>query len=393
MRKFFNILLLLMASALIVLLIILWTERNTTVILPAPTGKYAVGRTSFEWTDTSRIDSLALEGEKKRELFIWVWYPAEKTGEHASDYLPKEWRDAISERQGTFSRYFSRKLHKIQSHSIEGATLSGTKDRFPVIFIKSGIGPMTIDYTTFAEDLASNGYVVIGSESPFSSNVVVFSGNRIVNSNARGNPSGNLTAVDRNLRIDRLVTIWTEDLRFILDRLEQLDDRDSTYQFYRRLNFKNIGIFGHSLAGAAAFRFCFDDPRCKAGVSIEGVPVGRLSEPDKPFMFLTGDFSEKDSSSAQVNNIIGRIYRHLPEGSAWVKIRGAKHYNFSDQALIRERFFAKKSGDLGNVGRRRGLEISAAYLRTFFDVNLKGQPKTQITGLSKKYPNVILEIK
>jgi dienelactone hydrolase len=394
MRKIFNILLALVVAVILVMVIYLWTERNSKVNLPAPTGKYAVGRTSFEWTDTSRIDSLAMEAGKKRKLFLWVWYPAENNQKiQASDYLPREWRDAEAERQGPFSKFLTRKLEKVQSHSVDHARIAGNKDRFPLILIKSGIGPMTTDYTTFAEDLASNGYVVIGSESPYSSNVVVFAGNQVVNDNSKGNPSGDFSAVDRNLRLDRLVTIWTDDLHFILDRLEKLDHGDSIYLLYRRLDLKKTGIFGHSLGGAAAFRFCFDDPRCKAGASIEGIPVGHIAELTKPFMFLTGDFSDKDSSGTQVRSIIEKIYRHLPQGSVWAKIKGAKHYNFSDQALIRERFFAKKAGDTGNIGRRKGLEITAACLRTFFDIHLKGKPISRASELSKQYPQITLQIK
>ena len=41
--------------------------------LPAPTGPYAVGRTSFDWVDESRSDSATPHGH--RELVVWLWYP------------------------------------------------------------------------------------------------------------------------------------------------------------------------------------------------------------------------------------------------------------------------------------------------------------------------------
>lgn len=395
MKRILNIILIAILVIVVLIFLAFLVERNLKVTLPAPTGNFAVGRTTFEWTDSTKVDSLAPKSGMNRELFLWVWYPTSKTKTESNrEYVPKEWRKAISRRQGLFSEFLTKKLSKVHAHSIDNAELSPGNNQYPVVLVKSGLGALTTDYSTFAEDLASNGYIVIGTDSPYSSSVVVFSGGRIINDNQKGNPMNATPSVDRDRRLDRLVSIWTDDTRFILDKLEQMNASDSINQFYRRLNLKKVGVLGHSLGGAAAFRFCFSDPRCKAGVSINGTPFGNVNENklSKPFMFLLAHQSgERDSTNIQIKTNIDTIYNQLPETRVWINLRGAKHFNFSDQALIKERFIARKSGDLGPIGERRGLEITATCLRTFFNAHLKGLSSPKINDLPEQYPEVILE--
>jgi hypothetical protein len=81
----------------------------------------------------------------------------------------------------------------------------------------------------------------------------------------------------------------------------------------------------------------------------------------------------------------------LPEGSAWINLKGARHFNFSDQAIIRERFVARQAGDIGKIGRRKGLTITAATLRAFFDTHLKGLKNVSVQDLPAKYPEIVFE--
>ncbi len=67
-------------------------RRYQTLVLPTPTGPYAVGRREYDWTDQSRYDPLAPHAGSKRELVVWAWYPAlhEPEAEIAS-YLSSKW--------------------------------------------------------------------------------------------------------------------------------------------------------------------------------------------------------------------------------------------------------------------------------------------------------------
>ena len=67
-------------------------RRHQTLVLPTPTGPYAVGRTEYDWTDQSRLDPLAPHAGMKRELVVWVWYAAlREPGAKIAPYLPPRW--------------------------------------------------------------------------------------------------------------------------------------------------------------------------------------------------------------------------------------------------------------------------------------------------------------
>ena len=63
------------------------SSSSPGVTLPAPTGPYAIGRTTFHWVDENRDEALTLSRSDKRELLVHLWYPTEQRGGR-SPYLP-----------------------------------------------------------------------------------------------------------------------------------------------------------------------------------------------------------------------------------------------------------------------------------------------------------------
>src|SRR5581483_1197040 len=65
---------------------------------PAPplTGKYAVGRREFVWTDFQRKEfgTNVAPGEHRR-LVVWIWYPAAKSTLASAPALPSLWSNTI----------------------------------------------------------------------------------------------------------------------------------------------------------------------------------------------------------------------------------------------------------------------------------------------------------
>src|SRR5579863_3347763 len=58
------------AVALITLFAFLWHEHRTEIILPAPTGHFAVGRTMYTWVNNAETDELApSHGSSERSWF------------------------------------------------------------------------------------------------------------------------------------------------------------------------------------------------------------------------------------------------------------------------------------------------------------------------------------
>ena len=73
---------------------------------------------------------------------------------------------------------------------------------------------------------------------------------------------------------------------------------------------------GHSLGGATALQFCHDDVRCKAGIDLDGAPLGNVTADGvrQPFMFLLGDHTgESDAPQvrAKIDAILQTVYRRI----------------------------------------------------------------------------------
>ena len=81
---------------------------------------------------------------------------------------------------------------------------------------------------------------------------------------------------------------------------------------------QRLGMFGHSFGGATALQFCHDDPRCKAGIDIDGAPYGSVVQEGlkQPFMFILSDHSRElsDPANRHVLAHIQSIYDRLPNG-------------------------------------------------------------------------------
>src|SRR5215469_1632337 len=109
-------------------------RRNQTLVLPAPTGPYAVGRVEYDWTDQSRTDPLAPQAGSKRELIVWAWYPAMRVaGERLAPYLPAKWAQLNDQQHGSFGQILFQRTDSIQTHSVENAPMATPSAPFPVL--------------------------------------------------------------------------------------------------------------------------------------------------------------------------------------------------------------------------------------------------------------------
>src|ERR1039457_420092 len=379
-------------AALVVLAIIgiaailglLRLEHGFAVTLPQPTGPFAVGRAMYDWVDNTRTDSLAPVAGQKREVIVWIWYPAAaKTPLQNAEYQPAPLRAALTSYEGPLmSKFLTRDESLVRAHSGLDADLSPAQRTYPVVIMKSGIGALATDYTTLAEDLASHGFVVVGSDSPYSTVVVVFADGRIAKRTPVGDPTEDLDEAARKRVASELVKVWSADTRFELDHLERLNSADASGKFSGRLDLGSVGVFGHSFGGATAAQFCHDDARCKAGNVIQESLA-------QPFLYLMSDHSnEKGEDSRQILANIKSICDSDKGGCQVATVRGARHFNFSDQALLKDRSLGRLAVMLGPVGERRGLAIAAACVNAFFEIHLKNTPANRLRHLSTEYPEI-----
>src|SRR5260370_28714315 len=263
--------------------------------------------------------------------------------------------------------------------------------------MRAGASLEVWNYSTLAEDLASHGYVVVGFDAPYRTFTVVFPDGRVVRRLPENNPELCLEKMgeERERCANRLLTAWSVDMAFALDRLEELNASDVSGKFTGRLDLTRVGVLGHSFGGAAALQFCHEDQRCRAGMDVDGAPQGSVIQAgiDRPFMFLLSDHGrESDSEGSQIWANIQSIYDRLPaDGRQRIEIHGANHFLFSDNGgLLKSHIVMRTLRLLGVVGidGRRQLAVTSYCLCSFFVAYLKGTGARLIKISSPLYPEI-----
>jgi predicted dienelactone hydrolase len=375
-------------AAVILLIAAMYLEHFLGTELPMPSGSYRVGRASYFFSSDAAARALAKEPE--HELAVWIWYPAASADtSKAADYLPAPWlRAAQQSWSWIMTQVFTRDLSKVRVHSVSDAPMSSAKRAYPIAVMRTGSSALTLQYTILAEDLASHGFVVVGFDAPYRTQLVVLPNGEVKYRLPQNDPEEVPLA-----QVNRVLMMWTQDVSFVLDRLEVLNDRDDRGLLTHRLDLTRIGVFGHSFGGAQALQLCHDDPRCKAGIDIDGIAFGSVVTDGvkQPFMFLLSDHSHdlgSETEGRQVAHDFHVIYEHLPATDrVALMIEGADHYSFSDGGVTRSHVMLSFLRGFGLViDGKSQLATTSACVSGFFDKYLNGKAEglarcTQLQGV------------
>jgi hypothetical protein len=333
--------------------------------LPAPTGSYVVGREQRQWTDTARVDPLAPQAGQPRVLAVWLWYPAAAATSAAAPYAPGPWTNL--RQQG----FFAGPLERIRTQTFDDVPVA--EGQFPLVVLEPGLGLSAPQFTTLAQNLASNGFIVAGVTPTYSANVSVIDG-RVVERTPLGNP-GDVT----DAAMDALVDVWVADARFVAGSVASLDGGD---RIAGHLRPGVVAYLGHSLGGATSLRACREDASCVGAVDLDGTPYGQVgsSGDDKPFLLLT---SQAGCQERQCQQLLSGT-----SASHWqYAVQGAEHFNFSDYgAYYLAPPLQSLLGQLGSINGARCLEIAGAVVLAFLDHVLRNGPPPD--GLAQRYPEL-----
>jgi predicted dienelactone hydrolase len=337
----------------------LWLEHRLPAELPAPTGTFAVGRTSYTWD----------------EIGAWVWYPA-AIATTPDDYLPPAIRTNWEHARPAFINFLTRDLSRVRGHSAPDVAISNAEPNYPVVILRAGGSGSALNFSSLAEDLASHGYVVVGLDIAATANPELCAGRS-----------------DEEDCATQIMAPLTGGIGRAIDHLQQIAKSDA--RFKSKVDLARVAVFGHSFGGAQAAQFCSQDRRCKAGIDIDGRPFGSVitNGIPVPFMFLLSDHgTPKDVVSQRILSQIQAIYDRQPHGSRLrIVIRGAHHFTFSDDgALLKSGVFRGLLRVVAGlrINGRRQVEVTAYALRTFFDEHLKGAPDSR--SLLARVPELVV---
>jgi len=371
--------------------------------LPAVTGRYPIGRVAFQWIDNSRPELETRVPDDKRELLVYVFYPAEAaSGVPRARYMPDAdvmmpyWKGDLTNR-----------LKALRAYSRENVALARGRAPFPVVLFAPGGGQKVLAYTTLLEDLASHGYVVGAIEPPYNAAAIQFPNGRTIGPLARADRGWEepKTRDDQPRIYEQMVLHWARDMSFVLDRLTELNNA-SQGLFAGRLDVARVGAVGHSRGGQAAGTVRLLDTRFRGAINLDGNIRGRGFQPIKgpdggqqPFMWIekqTPLLNDQELEKAQLPKTLyqeflaetTRLMQSVKGGSAHVTVArfGIEHLDFSDNPF----WGAAVALDV-RAGKRQTLAVTRAYVRAFFDGCLKGQ-WNDFRGLmaeaGKTYPEV-----
>jgi hypothetical protein len=251
-------------------------NENQQSILPHPSGEMGIGRLTFDWLDTTRIEPFT-SGHQYRELSVDIWYPAEVRTGTTAHYLNVNAFDKALDTTGLKSLVGVRAANlirsgKVRTHAIEGAPIAYKIKTAPILIFSHGMGMITQLYTAQIEDLVSHGYIVVAINHPYDAWLTLYNDGRSVPFEWLVREAANKTEEEQIAYENKRVDWWANDIRFVLNKLTSLNQNFSDeIPFAGHLDLQRIGAFGHSAGGRAAARACQLDHRLCACVDQDGV--------------------------------------------------------------------------------------------------------------------------
>ena len=381
---------------------------------PAPRGPYAVGTSEFRLTDTAREELLTERSGDYRQILVRVTYPA--LNDDAFARLPRDtiqgmasvvtgamWPNPVTVSWGA-----------IVTHARRNALLAATQQRYPVLIYSHGMGGNAEMNTVLTQHLASHGYVVMAIDHPFLNSGFRFEDGTMIGAeslfdsqfsnteeqdrkreelavlieNSRDVPLARLAelireraAVNRpqDARWARLHELMSADQRFLLDSLSSLPPGSL---LAGRLDLDRIGVFGMSSGGTTTHLTCTRDPRCRAGLNLDGFQPFLIDLPPLrvPFMHMV---SER-------NFQLAIAHESAEATSYFVRILGTDHPSFTDFVLSLHRL-RSVSNMLGTIDGERMLSLVNDYVLAFFDEALLDRREPILHGAtSDRYPEVVM---
>ncbi|WP_245719750.1 alpha/beta hydrolase family protein [Paenibacillus tianmuensis] len=376
-----------------------------------PAGPYGIGTVAYHWIDNTRDETSTLAAPgAKRELKVNVWYPASKDAKGTrAPYVPdsKVYTEAFQQ-ASDLPQLFLTSLGQVRTHAIEHAALSDAEAPYPVIIFSHGFRGFENQNMFQVEQLVSQGYIVAGINHTYSSMVSIFPDGRVALFDSVKNTESEIESLEQT---DKTNEVWVNDVRFVLDQLEQLAAADPDGRFTGRMDMERLGMLGHSFGGATTVQILLSDPRVRAGINMDGVLYGERRIPaagiSKPFLMISAN--EKDEENELTNpsaisddqfsalgmtrnevennkEINARFAPVTAGGNYWLKLNGTDHMSFSDNFLISP-IMEWTQG----VNARGTHRLVNDFTLDFFNHYLKGRPLQILNNAVGTHNDYILE--
>ncbi|MDE2806767.1 MAG: hypothetical protein OXN18_16620 [Gemmatimonadota bacterium] len=405
---------------------------------PSVSGPHAVGTVEFEVTDSLRSAQYAPEPTPYRRLYVRAWYPARVPGAGAQPrpyfteaevtVLPGMLLPALQQPVDAL-----RGCATLASNSYQDAELA--PGSFPVIGFNHGYTSYPAQQTALFEHLAANGYVVLSVGHPYESGGLVYPNGDVlllspaIMDDLMGYAANSasitvhyppslaegLEAVPEYLRelrkssLGQLGPVWQADVRFVLDRLEDIDVPASAEGVAAAIDHGNRGYMGMSYGGYIAAMLAQDDHRAKAAINLDGgYWTGELIDADvrTPFLMLNSDPTVAMATMPEEFNVYRGTYGpHAPTGGDLayerlataglrddvhrIMIPGVQHIAVADfPEILGAPGTAPLLGEPEMTARLTAIQND--FVLGFLDRYMKGVESNYPTDVLEKYPELFV---
>ncbi|KAH8661552.1 Alpha/Beta hydrolase protein [Tricladium varicosporioides] len=335
---------------------------------PYLTSPLPVGVITYELNNTS--------AEPTRDLMISIFYPASPASPSfplarafgpQTDYYTDNW---IANLTNGSSATVS-----LLAHS--NVPISLPHEHVPVLFFSPGYGNSRVYYSGAAQDLASNGYIVITMDHPVDSDFIEYPSGR----NATYIENDNQPIAAFAPFVDRRVS----DISFILNDLSKSPRIPGMRS---KLKLEKVGALGHSLGGCTAAALMLNSTRFIAGINMDGSMTGPVTTLglSSPFLMLASSQHTRDGDPSW-----GTFYDSLKGWKRVIRVSGTEHHHYADTLYLANVLRKDDSVNKPYLSGERMFAIETELVVGFFDKWFKGGDGSVLAGPTKELPELIFD--
>ena len=331
-------------------------------------GTYFVGTQNFQVVDSSRAMWFTDNIKGPRKLSVKIWYPVNNVDSFSkAPYLNqhKIIGGAISKLFGVPEPLMDR-AGGVKCNSWLNAVPA--RGKFPIVIYSHGHQSIKIANTSQAEEMASNGYIVIAFDHSYDAALTVIDNDNIIYTLSRLPQNDDEAASEKMIkRVKSQLKIRTDDISFIIDKIELKFSNDKSFSDIA--DFDNIGIFGHSFGGCTAISSAYNDNRIDAALGLDAyfLPLSKdLIKKDfnKPFVHI----GQVDWGTSNNYNIMEEFGKNNSKSSYHFSVKGSKHNDFTDFSQFTK--LTRKFGS-GEISPKIIRNVMNDIMIGFFDAHLK----------------------
>ncbi|UKZ75759.1 hypothetical protein TrVFT333_003453 [Trichoderma virens FT-333] len=367
---------------------------SRAVLVPGPTGPYAVAMKELPLTDTSRHDPLDPTGKSKsRRLLVSLYLPVDKsrracpvvtvpymTPPVAASYGQQATQVGLPD---TLYNPFQMEFCDLKKLSPCGQASNKNK-KFPLILFDPGFEESRLIYGAMARSLASHGYAVVTIDHPFDAPAIQYPDGSIIEG-VDMDPSD--PAV-----LPKVLKVRTDDITFIINQLEnQKVMKPVLADFPGTIDYNQLAIWGHSFGGATAASVTHADKRVLGGLDLDGMLVDPILSTDIKKPFILAGRKGHDAEDPTWN----QFWPHLKGKRMEINIANTQHGAFKDDLMLLSALNIPADAKaaiqqvLGSIDPHQLDKDLNGILTAFFDLLFHGK-KQSLEAIPHNFANVTI---